>query len=157
MDARTAYTDAEWKRVKDLPSYVALAVVASGGSGPVEMVMESTAAAKAIAEAREDADPLVQAVVADLSHRDDTDKVAKPDARSREQFHAAALGAVRDGMTLIRAKTPDSAQAYGAWLLGLAHKVAESAKEGSHLGIGGVRVSPEEEATLAELTAALEA
>ncbi len=157
MDTRAAFTDEEWKQVKDLPSYVALAVVASGGSGPVEMVLESAAAAKAIAGARDNTDPLVAAVVADLSDRDDTDKMTKPEAKSREQFQAAAVTAVREAITLVKAKTPDSAQPYGAWLLALAHQVAESAKEGSHLGIGGVRVSPEEEATLAELAVALEA
>ena len=49
MDARAAFTDDEWKQVKDLPSFAALLIVSSGGTGPMQMVMESTAAAKVIA------------------------------------------------------------------------------------------------------------
>ena len=56
---------------------------------------------------------------------------------------------------LVTEKAPDSAKPYADWVLGLAHKVAEAAKEHSVLGIGGVRVSPEEEAALTDLATAL--
>ena len=63
MDTRSAFTDEEWKQVKDLPSFAALLIVSSGGTGPMQMVMESTAAAKAIAGSAGNPDPLVAAVV----------------------------------------------------------------------------------------------
>ena len=42
------------------------------------------------------------------------------------------------------------------WLLKIASRVAEAAKEGGFLGIGGVPVSAAERAALDEITAALE-
>jgi len=156
MDTRAAFTDKEWKQVKDLPSYAALLIVSSGGTGPMQMVMESTAAAKVIAGSAANPDPLVAAVVADLSHRDDTDKPKPPeDTKSREAFRGLVLTQAAAVTALVTEKTPDSAKPYADWVLALAHKVAEAAKEHSVLGIGGVRVSPEEETALADLATAL--
>ncbi len=156
MDVRSAYTDEEWKQVKDLISLSSLLISASGGSGPVQVVMESGAAAKEIAAARTNPDPLVAALVEDLSHRDDTDKAQTPkDATSRETLRAYALEQARSTISLVTAKTPDSAQAYRTWLLAIAHRVAAAAKEGSVLGIGGTHISPEEEISLAALAEAL--
>ena len=41
------------------------------------------------------------------------------------------------------------------WLRDISQKVAEAAKEGGFLGIGGERVSPAEQATLEEIDEAL--
>ena len=156
MDVRAAFTDEEWKQVKDLPSFAALMIISSGGSGPIQMVHESTAAAKVIAGSQGNPDPLVAAVVADLSHRDDTDKPKPPeDTKSREAFRALVITQAGAVAALLAEKAPDSAKPYSEWVLGLAHKVAEASREGSVMGFGGVRVSPEEAASLAELTSAL--
>ena len=156
MDVRAAFTDEEWKQVKDLPSFAALMVMSAGGSGPVQMVKESAAAAKVIAGSQANPDPLVAAVVADLAQRDDTDKAKPPEGtKSREAFSALVLTQAGAVASLVSAKAPDSATPYSEWVLGLAHKVAEAAKEGSVMGIGGVRVTPEEEAALAALATAL--
>ena len=56
---------------------------------------------------------------------------------------------------LISAKSPDDSTAFSKWLLYLAQQTAEGSKEGSFLGIGGVRVSEKEKIMLAELSQAL--
>lgn len=156
MDVRAAYTDEEWKQVKDLPALATLLIASSGSSGPMQVVMESGAAAKEIAAARSNPDPLVTAIVADLTDRDDTDKPTTPaDAKSRETMRAATVAEASAVAALVAAKTPDSSTAYADWVLAIAHRVAAAAKEHSVLGIGGVRVSPEEEESLAALAAAL--
>jgi hypothetical protein len=59
-------------------------------------------------------------------------------------------------VTLLARKAPaPEAEGYKRWLLTVAQRVAEAAKEGGFLGIGGVRVSEAEQATLAEIAGAL--
>jgi len=46
---------------------------------------------------------------------------------------------------------PDEAAGFKEWLYGVAKAVSEAAKEGSHLGFGGVRVSKKEKYALETL------
>ncbi len=52
--------------------------------------------------------------------------------------------------------TEIEARQYKEWAMAVGQKVAEAAKEGGFLGIGGERVSAEEKRTLAKLTKALD-
>jgi len=45
---------------------------------------------------------------------------------------------------------------FKAWLNSISEKVAEASSEGGFLGIGGVKVSDKEKATLADISKALE-
>jgi hypothetical protein len=152
MGVQEAFSAQEWKQVKDLPSDAAMFVASSGKSGPIQVVKESTAAAKAIVAAKDSPDPLVAAVVADLSDHDDSDKVTKPhDIKTPEQLHDYLLAQVKAAAVIIGEKAPDSAAPYGQFIVDLAVKVSEAAKE----GFGGPRVSPEETAAIDDLRAAL--
>jgi len=53
------------------------------------------------------------------------------------------------------AKAPGDAAAFKNWLRQISQHVAEAAKEGGFLGIGGVTVSEAEKATLTEISSAL--
>jgi hypothetical protein len=48
-------------------------------------------------------------------------------------------------------KSPAEAEEYKRWLVALAQKTAEAAKEGGFLGIGGTRVSEAETSAVSEL------
>jgi hypothetical protein len=52
---------------------------------------------------------------------------------------------------------PSDAAAFKDWLRGIGQKVAQASVEGAFLGLGGVRVSDAEKATLADITKALDA
>ena len=67
-----------------------------------------------------------------------------------------AIEAVRQAAATVEQKAPLEATAFKGWLLKIASRVAEAAKEGGFLGIGGVPVSAAERAALDEITAALE-
>jgi hypothetical protein len=56
---------------------------------------------------------------------------------------------------VVDAKAPDDSAAFKDWLRQISQHVAEAAKEGGFLGIGGVLVSDAEKATLAEISSAL--
>ena len=152
MGVRDAFSDEEWKQVKDLPSDAAMLVMIAGKTGPIQMTKESAATAKALVDARDSADPLVAAVVADLLDHDKSDKPTKPEGvTTREQMHDALLASLRSGWELIGQKAPESASGYAQFVVALCHKVAEAAKE----GFGGPRVSDEETAAIAEVEATL--
>ena len=56
---------------------------------------------------------------------------------------------------VVDAKAPHDAAAFKGWLRELSQHVAEAAKEGGFLGIGGVLVSEAEKATLTEISSTL--
>ena len=56
---------------------------------------------------------------------------------------------------VVDAKAPDDAAAFKGWLREISQHVAEAAKEGGFLGIGGVLVSEAEKATLTEISSTL--
>ena len=74
-------------------------------------------------------------------------EVARLKERAVEELRAVAL--------IVDTKAPEDADAFKAWLQGIAQKAAEAATEGGFMGFGGVAVSDREKATLAEISAAL--
>ena len=62
----------------------------------------------------------------------------------------------RQVVALVDSKAkPQVAQEFKQWLVAVAQKVAEAAKEGGFLGFGGTQVSEQEAATIKELSTAL--
>jgi hypothetical protein len=62
------------------------------------------------------------------------------------------LGEVREAVGVLdRRAKPEEAEAYRAFLLYVANSVAEAAREGGFIGIGGKRVSDEEQRLLERL------
>src|SRR5262245_27084619 len=65
-----------------------------------------------------------------------------------------SLTNLKEVSAILNAKTPQDAPAFKAWLQTISQNVAE-AWEGGFLGIGGVKVSDPEKATLADISKAL--
>lgn len=68
-----------------------------------------------------------------------------------------SLANLREVSAIVDEKAPDDAADFKAWLRGIGQMVAEASLEGGFLGIGGVRVSEAEKATLADIERALSA
>jgi hypothetical protein len=78
------------------------------------------------------------------------------DFSSPEKVKTPALAACHVAAELLARKAmPTEAAAFGRWAVSVGRHVAEAAKEGGFLGIGGTLVSEKERATLDELAAAL--
>jgi hypothetical protein len=78
------------------------------------------------------------------------------DFSSPEKVKTPALAACRAAAELLARKvTPAESKAFGRWAVSVGRHVAEAAKEGGFLGIGGTLVSEKERATLDELATAL--
>ena len=71
------------------------------------------------------------------------------------EIKAKCIDTLRQVAEVVDAKVPSDATAFKTWLRQISQHVAEAAKEGGFLGIGGVAVSDAEKATLAEISKAL--
>lgn len=162
MANKQAFTPEEWSKIAASPMLTSMAVTAAEPSGLWGMLKETFAGGSALAAAKLDAgsNDLIKALVADFE---------TPEGRSRtkealqKEFAGAkpsevvqrSLAGLRDVTTIVYAKAPEDAAAFTAWLRGVAQRVAEASSEGGVLGIGGVKVSEAEKATLADIGKAL--
>jgi hypothetical protein len=163
MADKTSFTPDEWRQLLRSVSLAGVAVTAASPSGPIGVVKEMFAAGKIVARAKTDsaANELIRAIAADL---------ATPEGRTQategmdteltgatpDQIKARAIEALRRAAAIVDAKAdPQEARALKMWLRSISQEVAEAAKEGGFLGIGGVRVSEAEQAALREIAEAL--
>ncbi len=159
MATKMDFTADEWKQIQRAPFMAGLAVVAASPSGPFGVVKELFAVGKMLGEVKLQgtSNDLIKALVADIeAGAKDLSAPAELKGKTPEQVKSYAIESVRQVAALIDKKTkPDEAQGFKQWLVSVAQKVAEAAKEGGFLGIGGTRVSEEEAATIKELTTTL--
>ena len=73
-----------------------------------------------------------------------------------QQLRAHALDACRTLASLIdRKASPEEAEGVKRWLVTIAQRTADAAKEGGFLGVGGTRVSESETEAIREVARAL--
>lgn len=148
MGIRESFTDDEWHKVTGLADITAIMIIASGKTGPIQALKEVTAASKVLASGEQSSDELVKAVADSLSE-------GKPDmgnTKDAAQARTLVMDLAAQTMPIVRAKAPEHAEAYKAWLLHIAQATAEASKD-SH-GAKDV-VSDEERQSLEELSAVL--
>ena len=85
-----------------------------------------------------------------------TPAVQNDSTEYRKQAKAHALDACRTLATIMdRKASRDEADGVKRWLVMIAQRVAEAAKEGGFLGVGGTRVSRAEVAAIRDVASAL--
>jgi hypothetical protein len=157
MTTKADYTAEEWELLTKGPFMAAMAVVAASPSGPIGVIKELSAIGQVLEEASQsgETNALINSLVSDIKAgyrpAGPTEQVQR-----LEEIKALALQTCREVATLFARKAPaPEVEGYKRWLLTVAQRAAEAAKEGGFLGIGGVRVSEAEQATLAEIAGAL--
>jgi hypothetical protein len=158
------FSDSEWGLLVGLPQAVVLAASAVEHDSVRRTVAENAAGMEAIADARQSASPLVNAiateVVARLGDPGEAEEVPgiEPElpfieagdtqaviADVLERSHAAAV--------LLAQRTDEGeAGAYKHWLVTIADQVVSAATSGGVLGIGGTTVSDAERSFRDELS-----
>jgi len=161
MVGKASFTPDEWNEIVQSVLTSGIAVSAAEPSGLFGMLKESMASARALIDAKTSQnDELIKAVVGDLETADGRTAAkaglsalfagAKPaDVKVR------AIDALKKAAALLDAKAPADSLAFRSWLKHIAQSVAEASSEGGFLGFGGVTVSENEKATLADISAAL--
>jgi hypothetical protein len=144
MRVKDKFTPEEWRSLLKAPMLVSYAVAGAAPSGEGGFIQEMSAVADAISEGGQGAakDSLLAAVLADIvanavdEQRGQTEKLSVNEVRQR------ALENCRSVARLLQTKaSAEEAGEYKRWVIGLAHKVANAAKEGGLFGYGGEQIS----------------
>jgi hypothetical protein len=130
MTDRSFFSDDEWTALSQAPLHVTMAVVAVAEHGPISLMKEASATAKALARPG-DHGPATELIVAiaheaqghDARHAAKGDRGSSPEAVVDEALAELAPA------TAAIAKLPIAEAAeVRAWLIDLAHAVADAAK-----------------------------
>lgn len=166
MSSKTDISPNEWEILRDAPHYVGLAVAASGASGLIGSIAEAIAPSSAFVEAIKGNKPLLQQICDKEQVKASIEAIKeslKGMAKNGDDFTAiqanvrnTAIEKSKAAIELLKQKGySEDVVVYREFILNLADKVANAAKEGSFLGFGGERVSEAERNLLAELTQAV--
>lgn len=158
---RAALSSEQWAELRNLPHLVAIAVSASAGS-PIDLLFEHAAGRAAIASGINNEHPLVREIAGrrEIAAASVAVKglVVEPRGMHRppEELLPLATEAARHVAELLRALGNElDRYAYREFVLGVARKVADAAREGDFLGLGGQRVSDAERAAISAVAEAL--
>ena len=159
MATKGDFTTDEWNQIRRAPFMAGLAVVAASPSGPFGLIKEMFAVGKMVAEVKTQgaSNDLVKALVSELeTGAREQSAPAELQGKTPDQVKSFAIESLGQIAALIEKKAkPDEVQGFNQWVVAVAQKVAEAAKEGGFLGFGGTQVSDQEAATIKELSTAL--
>ena len=160
---KSSFTTEEWTLLLESPMLAGMAITAADPSGLWGLLKESFASGSALAKAMTDpgSSPLVKALATDFSTTEarsaarDGLKAKLANSKTAE-LKTKSIEALRQVSAVLRAKAPGDAADFKSWLRQISQATAEAASEGGGLlGIGGVKVSEAEKATLTEIDSAL--
>jgi hypothetical protein len=162
MADKSNFTPDEWKLLLESVTMAGIAITAAEPHGLWGLLKESFASGSALVQAKLDpgANPLIKAVVADFETSQGR-SIARDGLKAQltgckpAEIKAKCIETLRQAGAVVDAKAPGDAAAFKGWLRQISQHVAEAAKEGGFLGIGGVPVSEAEKATLTEISGAL--
>lgn len=145
MSDKSVFSEDEWHAVTDAPLLISMALAAVGPHGPISMIKESTASAKAITMPGDHG--AANALIAQIA------EVAKgKEARSDAKHHKAStiplmidslLEDLPAAATALAKLPDDEAAGVRAWYVDIARLIAEASKG----------VSPEEQAVVDRIAA----
>jgi len=158
---RSAFDQAQWHLLVQLPKWVAQAASAAERDSAHHTAQEEEAGLLAIADGRTSGSPLVASIAADLVEVYDERKpdptAPKIDVHHPEAGLAEVLERARQGAALMIATAePTEAAAYRRWLLAITDTVIGAVRSGAVLGLGGQTVSENERRFREQLARALE-
>ncbi len=152
MSTKADYTAEEWQLLIDVPSMVGTAVMVAGKSG-LGSVKEALAIASGILSARDgyEGNDLIQSLTESRIKEGMRSEIETMTNNPYKGMAPTELAQVvtekcRAAAELLAAKATEAETVgYKEWAQSVGAKVANAAKEGGFLGIGGERVSAEEQ------------
>ena len=162
MPDKSNFAPDEWKLLLESVMMASIAITAAEPHGLWGLLQESFAGGTELAKAKMDpgADALIKAVVADFGTAEGR-TIARDGLKEKftgskpAEIKAKCIETLRQVAEVVDAKAPPTPPPLRLWLRQISQHVAEAAKEGGFLGVGGVAVSDAEKATLAEISNAL--
>lgn len=164
------YSEDEWSIILATPQLVGLAMTGAGGSGIIGSTKEMFASARSMMDAKKEygSNTVIQAIVPNTTDAskawDDAkkqrtilmDKLKSKNIKSQEQLTEMILSDCKEAISVLEQKeSPEVVADYKKWILEIAEKVANAAKEGSFLGFGGEQFSEKEQELFEKLKSTL--
>lgn len=161
LTSRDELDEQQWTVLRNAPQLVSRAVSASGGSR-LDALLEMAAGRRAIENGRNSEHPLIRQIAepseVEAATRATTDLTRTADGTplSVDALIALATSNVRTAADILRRSGGElDLYAYREFVVGVARAVAEAAREGDFIGLGGHRVSDAERAVIAAVSQAL--
>jgi len=145
MTDKSAFTDAEWHALTDAPLLVTAAVFYAGEHGPISMMKEASASARSISRPGERgvANELIGQIVAEANTKEARAELKEHRGPTPQAAIESVLHELEPAAAALKKLPADEASQVAAWLLDIAHAVAEAAKT----------VNPDEQVTIQKLAA----
>ncbi|XDA99116.1 hypothetical protein AB1M95_04190 [Sulfitobacter sp. LCG007] len=157
MTLKEKFPAEDWEAVLQGPMMAGFAVTAADPSGLIGTVQESAAIAATLRSAKEGAEGALAKEVADgyagSEGRTSAMGGVKALIKGKKPLEASEAAVKRLGEIagIVDRVAPEHAAEFRAFLMAVATKTAEAAKEGGFLGFGGVPISEAEHKTLDDL------
>jgi hypothetical protein len=144
MTDKSAFSESEWHAVTEAPLLITAALFFVGEHGPISMVKEASASARAISRPGERgvANELIGEIVAEANTKEA--RAEMKEHRGGATPQAAVESVLHDlepAAAALKKLPPEEATQVGQWFVAIAHGVAESAKS----------VNAEEQATIEKI------
>ncbi len=166
MSTLADYTQDEIEKMMAAPMLISMYVMGTALSGPVGLVKEMMAGVDTAMKAAKAAAPdsVLSVLFAEENMKAQQDKMQQETKESTQgaqdmaQAKAKMLGDIKTAVGIISTKgSADEAAAYKQLMVQAAENVANAAKEGGFMGIGGVLVNDAEKQAISEISAAVNA
>lgn len=164
MSKMSDYTQDEVEKLMAAPMVVSMYVMGSSLSGPIGLVKEMMAGVNTAIEAGKQAAPdsLFHELWSEQNMKAQQDKMQQETkestagAQNMDQAKAKMLDELKASVGIVSAKgSPEEVAAFKKLLSEAAANVANAAKEGGFMGIGGTLVNDAEKSALSDLQNAL--
>ena len=160
MINKTDFSETEWSAIVDAPQMAGIAVMVAGASGVIGSLKEAAAAAGTVFEGTSHANDLIRLISGkdEMKAAQERIRAAMGDFGDQDPstwVRQQTVSTVQRAVTILRAKSPEAAVVYKDWIMTIADKVANAAKEGGFLGFGGERVSEKEREAIEQLRMAI--
>ncbi len=156
MSLKTQVSAEDWKEIVQAPFVAGFAITAADPGGLIGAFQESAAMAKSLQAADGADNQLGNDIMEELKSPDGRGEIKNAiksltKGKTPDEISRAALTRLAQIMALVSKEAPSHFDDVASLVRQTAHAVAEAAKEGGFLGIGGVAVSEDEQSTLDEI------
>jgi hypothetical protein len=130
MTDKSFFSDDEWRALADAPLYVTLATGAVAEHGPISMVKEAAASARAMTQPgdRGSANELIAAIAHDAQSSEARHDTKEHRGKTLDAAADEAIGQLGPVAAALAKLPADEADAVRAWLLDIARAVAGASK-----------------------------
>jgi hypothetical protein len=145
MTDKSAFTAEEWHALTDAPLLITEAIFLVGEHGPISMIKEASASARAITHPGEHgpANALIGEIVVEANSKETRAEARKHRGSTPQAAIESVLDELKPAAAALKKLPEDEADQVASWFVSIGDVVARSAKT----------VNPEEEATIQKIAA----